>query len=195
MSRIRTLTAEELKARGVDPAPFLKDFDELPNSIGTLAYHPQILAATLGLWDAVMHAGRVPADLKYMAGYLASMSAGCRYCSAHTATNAHRAGASAEKLEAIWSYETSPLFSDAERAALAFAQAAGQSPSAVTDADFAAMRRFYSDEDVLEILSVVALYGFFNRWNDALATTLESHPRGFAEAHLKAHGWDVGRHG
>lgn len=195
MSRMKLLTPQELAARGVDPAPFLADFDELPNSIATLAYQPQILQATLGLWSAVMHQGRVSQELKYMAGYLASMSAGCRYCSAHTATNAHNAGASREKMEAIWSYETSDLFTDAERAALGFAQAAGQTPNAVTQADFEALRSFYSDEDILELLAVVALYGFFNRWNDTLATPLESHPRHFADAHLKGHGWEIGRHG
>src|SRR5688572_28834319 len=94
MARLRPLTAAEMSARGVDPAPFLKDFDELPNSITTLAYRPDILGATLGLWQAVMGGGGVSPELKYMAGYLASMSAGCQYCSAHTATNAHHSGAS-----------------------------------------------------------------------------------------------------
>jgi uncharacterized peroxidase-related enzyme len=195
MSRLKPLTAEEMAQRGVDPAPFLRDFEELPNSITTLSYRPDILAATLQLWQAVMHGGSVSAELKYMAGYLASMSAGCRYCSAHTAHNAHNAGASNEKLEAIWSYETSPLFTEAERAALAFAQAAGQAPSAVTDDDFAELRKWFADEQIAELLAVVSLYGFFNRWNDSLATPLERLPRAFATAHLTRHGWDIGRHG
>jgi len=194
MSRVRPLTIDEIAARGIDVAPFLKDFDELPNSIRTLAYRPDILAATLNLWTAVIGGGRLPQDLKYLVGHLASMAAGCRYCSAHTASNAHQAGASAARLEAIWDYEASPLFSDAERAAFRFAQAAGQVPNAVTDADFDDLRRWYSEEEILEFLSVIALYGFFNRWNDTLATPLESLPRNFAETHLSAH-WDIGRHG
>src|SRR3954463_16726776 len=109
MPRLRPLTVDELRERGVDVAPFLKDFEELPGSVATLGYRPDILRATLGLWQAVMGPGRVPTELKYLAGYLASMSAGCRYCSAHTASNAARTGGEPARVEAVWEYETSPL--------------------------------------------------------------------------------------
>lgn len=195
MPRIAPLSVEELAARGVDVAPFLKDFNELPGSVATLGYRPDILRGTLALWSAVMGPGSLPPELKYMAGYLASMSAGCRYCSAHTATNAAHNGATSEKLAAIWDYERSLLFTHAERAALRFAQLAGQSPSGVEDADMAELKRHYEETEIVELLAVVALYGFFNRWNDSLATPLEATPRGFAETHLSAHGWEIGNHG
>jgi alkylhydroperoxidase family enzyme len=195
LTRLKPLTIDELRARGVDVAPFLKDFDELPGSVATLGYRPDILQGTLGLWAAVMGPGRIPLQLKYLAGYLASMSAGCRYCSAHTATNAGRNGAPSAKVEAVWDYEHSPLFDEAERSALRFAQLAGRSPSDVSDADMEELRRHYDEEQVVELLAVVSLYGFFNRWNDTLATPLEPTPRGFAERHLGEHGWDIGSHG
>jgi alkylhydroperoxidase family enzyme len=195
MARLKPLTIAELEARGVDVAPFLKDFAELPGSVATLGYRPDILRGTLALWAAVMGPGRLAPDLKYMAGYLASMSAGCLYCSAHTASNAVHGGGAPERLAAIWDYERSPLFDEAERAALRFAQLAGQSPSGVEDEDMALLRRHYDEVEIVELLAVVALYGFFNRWNDSLATPLESTPRGFAEAHLAGHGWTVGKHG
>ena len=195
MARIEPLTAAELEARGIDTAPFLAHFAELPGSIATLGYRPDILRATLGLWDAVMGQGRVPLELKYMAGYLASMAAGCAYCSAHTASNAAANGASSEKIEAIFDYENSPLFSEAECAALRFAELAGQSPSGVDDAEMVRLKLYYDDTQIVELLAVVALYGFFNRWNDGLGTPLEATPRGFAAAHLGGHGWKIGKHG
>ncbi|MFN3472688.1 MAG: carboxymuconolactone decarboxylase family protein [Blastomonas sp.] len=194
MARIRSLTLEELAERGIDTSPFLADFAELPGSITTLGYRPDILQATLGLWTAVMGAGRVSADLKYMAGYLASMAAGCQYCSAHTASNAAASGAPVEKIAAIWDYERSDLFSAAERAALSFAVLAGQSPSGVTDETMAQLAEHFDEEQIVELLSVVALYGFFNRWNDSLATTLEETPRRFGETYLAGHGWSLGNH-
>ncbi|MFN3817656.1 carboxymuconolactone decarboxylase family protein [Blastomonas sp.] len=194
MARIRSLTLDELAARGIDTSPFLADFAELPGSIATLGYRPDILQATLGLWTAVMGAGRVPADLKYMAGYLASKAAGCQYCSAHTASNAANSGASVEKIGAIWDYERSALFSASERAALSFAVLAGQSPSGVTDQTMEQLAEHFDEEQIVELLSVVALYGFFNRWNDSLATTLEATPRQFSEANLAGQGWSIGNH-
>jgi alkylhydroperoxidase family enzyme len=193
MSRIAPLSPEELAARGVDVSPFLKDFAELPGSVATLGYRPDILQGTLVLWQAVMGAGTLSPELKYLAGYLASMSAGCRYCSAHTASNAAQ-GAGAERVAAVWEYEHSPLFSDGERAALRFAQLAGQSPSGVEDADVAALKLHYSDVEIVELLAVVSLYGFFNRWNDSLAIPLEATPLKFAQANLAAHGWEAGNH-
>ena len=47
MARLKPLTIEELDARGVDVAPFMTDFAELPGSVATLGYRPDILQATL----------------------------------------------------------------------------------------------------------------------------------------------------
>lgn len=195
MARLKLLTIDELTERGIDVAPFRKDFAELPGSVATLGYRPDILAATLQLWTAVMDGGTLTPQLKYLAGYMASMAAGCRYCSAHTASNAARMGGDDAKVAAVFDFETSPLFDDRERAALRFAMLAGQSPSGVGDADMAVLKAHFDPPQIVELLAVVSLYGFFNRWNDSLAMPLEATPRGFAESTLVAHGWEIGAHG
>ena len=194
MARIVPLTAEQLAARDIDLSFIGSDFHELPNSVPTLAYRPDILRATGTLWAAVMGPGTVESDLKWLVGYMASMAAGCRYCSAHTGTGANGNNVSAEKLADIWNFENSPLFTDAERSALRVAMGAAHTPNAVSDADFAAMATYFSQEQQVEIVSVIALYGFFNRWNDTVGTTLEATPRHFAETHLVAPGWEIGKH-
>jgi alkylhydroperoxidase family enzyme len=170
------------------------DFHELPNSIFTLAHRPPILAAALRLWQAVMSEGTVERGLKWMVGNLASKAHGCMYCSAHTVSGAARAGVPDAKVDALWTFEHSAVFSSAEKVALRFALLAGQSPNGVTDSDFAALREHFNDEQCAELLAVVACYGFFNRWNDSLATPLEPTPRALAERHLGGAGWRVGRH-
>ena len=94
----------------------------------------------------------------------------------------------------MWNYQTSPLFSAAERAALDVAVAAGCVPNAVTDEMFMELRKHWSDEQVVEIVGVIAMFGFLNRWNDTFATPLEDEPLEFGEKHLAAHGWDAGKH-
>jgi alkylhydroperoxidase family enzyme len=124
---------------------------------------------------------------------VASSAAGCRYCQAHTSHAAEKAGAG-EKLAAVWDFEISPLFTEAERAALRLARDAALVPNQATDAHFSELRRHYSDAEILELVAVVSLFGFLNRWNDTLATRLEPGPRRFAERELAGRGWEVGKH-
>src|SRR5712691_8379066 len=107
---------------------------------------------------------------------MASRAAGCGYCMAHTAHTAERVGVPAAKEAALWEYETSPLFTAAERAALRVAQGAAQVPNAVSDEDFAELKRHYSDAQIVDIVAVIALFGFLNRYNDTMATELEASP-------------------
>ena len=125
---------------------------------------------------------------------MASRAAGCQYCMAHTAAGSQLHGVSPEKLDALWSFETSPQFSPAERVALELALAAGQTPNAVDDDLFARVRAHWSEAQTLEIIGVVSLFGFLNRWNDSLATSLEAHPVAVAQRHLAPHGWSGGKH-
>ncbi len=98
------------------------------------------------------------------------------------------------KIAAIWEYETSPLFSDAERAAMRFAQCAATVPNGATDAEFTEMHKHYSEAEIVEILYVVCYFGFLNRWNDSCATALEQEPTEFAQAKLGGSGWQAGKH-
>ena len=56
------------------------------------------------------------------------------------------------------------------------------------------LRKHWSEEQIVEIVGVIALFGFLNRWNDTLATPLEDAPLEFGERYLAAQGWDAGKH-
>jgi uncharacterized peroxidase-related enzyme len=167
----------------------------LPNSTLTMAHRPEIMRAFAELNEAVMgEGGTVPGGLKQLVVLVASSSAGCAYCQAHTSHVAERRGVPAEKIEAVWEFEASPLFTPAERAALRVARGAGRVPNEVTDEDVADLRRHFDDGQVVEIVAAIAVFGFLNRWNDTTATTLESSPLAFARDHLAHAGWDAGKH-
>lgn len=100
----------------------------------------------------------------------------------------------AAKLEAVWEYGTSPLYSAGERVALDFAIAASSQPNAVTDELFDAMKQHWSEGQIVEILAVISLFGFMNRWNDSLATPLEDEPLDVGARHLAQQGWSPGKH-
>lgn len=113
---------------------------------------------------------------------------------AHNAGGSLRSGIEDEKLAAVWEYKTSPLFSDAERVAIDFAIAAASQPNDVTDELFDRMKQHWSEGEIVEIASLIAYFGFMNRFNDTMATPLEEEPAEIAEKHIAAHGWRIGKH-
>jgi alkylhydroperoxidase family enzyme len=116
------------------------------------------------------------------------------YCMAHTAGGAMHFGVSEEKLRAVWEYQTSGLYSPAERIALTVAVASACVPNAVTDEMFAEMRRHWSEEQIVEIVATISMFGFLNRFNDTMATPLEDEPIEVGERILADHGWTPGKH-
>ena len=168
----------------------------VPNSMLTMGRRPELLEAFSALARTVLAAeGEVAPGLRWLVAHVASRASGCRYCQAHTAHNASAvAGVDGAKLEAIWEFETSARFDDAERAALRLAAAAAVVPNEATDAHFEELRRHFGDGAIVEIVAVVALFGFLNRWNDTMATGLELPAVAFADRHLADQGWEAGKH-
>ena len=165
------------------------------NSMKVMARQPAILQGFLALSAPILGPGAsLDPVLRQMIAHISSAAAGCAYCQAHTAHGADHRGADAAKLDALWEYETNDLFSPAEKAALSLAMAGGSVPNQATDDHFAELRKYYSEDEIVEIVAVIALFGFLNRWNDTLATTLEDSPLAFAEAHLASKGWNGDKH-
>ena len=186
-----------------EQAPELEDYfivwDErmgyLPNALMTMARKPKMVQALAQLSEAVHNDCSLQPDVRGLVGQMASKVHGCQYCLAHTAANAERYGVSNEKIARMWEFETNDLFTAAERAALRFAAAAATVPNAVDETLSADLKRHFNDTEIVEIMGIIAYYGWWNRWNASLATTLETHPREYAEQHLDATQWHIGKHG
>ena len=191
----------------VDPLPRseLAEFEPLfqmvegsmgfvPNSFLTMARWPELLSAFSAYAGTVMGPGVIEAELKQLIPFVVSQSAGCRYCQAHTSHVAEKRGASADKIPPAFEFETSDLFSARERSALRIALHAGMVPNAADSEHFKAAGEHFDERGLVEIVAVISLFGFLNRWNDTMSTELEDVPRSFAEERLDAAGWEVGKH-
>ena len=178
--------------------PFFKIVEQtmgfVPNSMLTMGRRPEYLRAFAGLAGSVLGPGKISPELKQLVAFVASRAAGCRYCQAHTASQAARAGASPEKIEAAFEFEGNPLFTEAEQAALRLSRDAAIVPPATTSQHFQELRKHFTEEQIVELVMVIALFGFLNRFNDTIATPLEEEPFAFASAHLSSHGWEAGKH-
>lgn len=166
----------------------------VPSSLPTMARIPALFD-TFGAFAAtVMNAGLIDPMLVQLVAHVASTAAGCQYCQAHTATHAHHLGVDTDKIANVWTFETDRRFSDAERAALRLARDAAQVPNLATEEHFAALAEHYDDAQIVQIVAVISLFGYLNRWNDTIATTLEAEPLAFATRHLTSRGWQPGKH-
>jgi alkylhydroperoxidase family enzyme len=195
MAHLRPLPPETTPELRDDFAIFERILGFVPNSLLTMQRRPGMVKGFGKLTKAVMDPDG-PVDLGFMrlVAHFASRAAGCQYCEAHSLVAAQIHGVSQEKLDAIWDYRDSPLYSEAERAALDYALAAGAVPNGVDDAIMRRMRAHWSEEQIVQILGAVCLYGFLNRWNDSMATDLEDAPRAMGERVLARGGWTGGKH-
>jgi alkylhydroperoxidase family enzyme len=167
----------------------------VPNSLLTMQRMPKMVRGFGELTKAVMDPdGAVDLGFMRLIAHFASRAAGCQYCEAHSLVAAKIHGIEQDKLDAIWVYQTSPLYSEAERAALDFALAAGAVPNDVDDSIMSRMKKHWSEDQIVQILGAVCLYGFLNRWNDSMATDLEESPKAMGDRVLAEGGWTGGKH-
>lgn len=166
-----------------------------PNSVLTMQIRPGIAKAFIALNKAVMqNEGRVTSALKRLIGYISSNAAGCRYCQAHTIRAAERYGANEDQLQHVWEYRTHPAFNDAERAALDLALAASTIPNGVDDEIKRRLHEHWDEGEIVEMLGVISLFGYLNRWNDSMGTKLEAGAIESGMDWLANKGWEVGKH-
>ena len=165
-----------------------------PNSVLTMQKKPHLAQAFVNLNKAVMdNAGSISSEFKRIIAYISSNTAGCRYCQAHTIRAAERYGGEKERLEQAWDFENSSLFSEAEKVALRFSIAASSVPVSTSQELEELLQHHWDETDILEIMSVIALFGYLNRWNDVIGTSLEEDAKNSAESLLQSQ-WNIGKH-
>ena len=188
---------EPLKEANKELNKLIKFYNETlgfcPNSIKTMFIRPQIAYAFINLNKAVMeNKGKVSSKLKRLIGYITSMVSGCKYCQAHTIRAADRYGASKSQIEEIWNFRDSNNFSDKEKVALEFALLASSVPNQVNKKISEELKKYWNDGEIVEILGVISLFGFLNRWNDSMGTPIEDGALKSGNTYLK--NWNPDKH-
>jgi len=174
---------------------FVNTLGFVPNSLLTMQRVPAIAKATVQFNKAVFGPdGTIDLGFKRLIANAASAASGCQYCRAHTAVSASRHGIEDEKIAKLHEYRTNPLFSDKERIAIDYAMAAASVPNAVSDEMYSSLSEHWTEEEIVELLGVVCMFGIFNRWNDSMATPLEDEPLAMGEALLNDSDWTAGKH-
>ena len=161
----------------------------VPNAHLTMAEKPELLLAFSNLAMTIFKSEGIEMETKQLIALASSLSSGCKYCQAHTSHGAERAGTKEEKIAEILNYSDSEYYSDEERAVLNLAFASGRAPNESKEEHFDELKKYFSDGQIIDIVSVISMFGFLNRWNDTLGTKLEDVPKDFVEEKLKPLGW------
>jgi AhpD family alkylhydroperoxidase len=133
------------------------------------ARHPAYFRAAKTMWVALQEdAKRVPGALSALLNRRVAWWNGCEYCQDAHAARGRRLGVLTEKIEALIDYAKSPLFSDAEKVALEYADAITDTHRDVDDELFARLQRHYDDDTIAELTMIIAWQNASSRFNRAL---------------------------
>ncbi|MGK0208701.1 MAG: putative peroxidase-related enzyme [Gammaproteobacteria bacterium] len=196
MPLVKPLATDENKEVAELATFFNETLGFCPNSVLTMQRRPAIAKAFINLNMAVMaNDGSVTAEQKRLIGYITSAHTGCRYCEAHTILAAERYGGTDERLDNIWTFRESTLYTEAEKSAFEFALAASSIPNAVDEVISANLHEYWDEGEIVEILGVISLFGYLNRWNDSMGTTMETGAVDAGERLLEKNTtWTRGKH-
>jgi AhpD family alkylhydroperoxidase len=161
---LRETLEEQRKLRGAPLHPYL-----------FYARNPAYFRAAKVMWAALQEcARRVPATLSALLNRRVAWWNGDEYCQDAHAAKGCRFGVSTEKIEALNDYSKSPLFSDAEKVALEYADAITDTGRDVDDALFARLQRHYDDDAIAELTMIIAWQNASSRFNRAFRIPSQS---------------------
>jgi uncharacterized peroxidase-related enzyme len=146
----------------------LRDRGNVPNMFRTMAHRPEIFETIIAHMDAVLNTGTLTKALKELVIVRTSQVNRTPYCMASHSAICRRLGWSDAQLQALYDAEESGEFSERERVAIHLAEAMTHDPHNYSDAQFARLRSFYSEGEVVELMAAIGLFNYFNRFNDLL---------------------------
>ena len=120
------------------------------------------------LWRFQRRAYPVDATLRSLVSVRVAQMTGCAFCLDLNAYNLLQAEGSAAKAEAVDRWREYPIFSDRERAALAYAEAMTDSARRVGPGELAALRGHFDDDGIVALTAWIAFQNFSARFNAAL---------------------------
>ena len=140
----------------------------VPNMFRVMAHRPQIYATMQAHFAAVLNTGTVPTRLKELIIVRTSQVNETPYCLASHTILARNLGWTDDQLSHLADWSRRDDFSPAEKAALRLVETVTRNANAVTDEQFAELRGFYSEGEIVELLCAIGLFNYFNRFNNAL---------------------------
>lgn len=169
MPRLSRLNRDEVSpASGAIYDRYLRDRGNVPNMFRTMAHRPEIFQTIIAHMEAVLNTGTLPKALKELVIVRTSQINRTPYCLASHTAIALKLGWSDSQIEALHDASASAEFTEREKIAIHLAEVMTSDAHAYSDAEFAELRSFFSEGEVVELMAAIGLFNYFNRFNDLL---------------------------
>jgi AhpD family alkylhydroperoxidase len=147
-------------------------FGEVPEPFAVVAYHPRLLI-TYAVHETMLQSAsrKLPTSVRELAVLWTARTIGCSWCVDFGSMLLRLDGLDAKRLKDIENYETSPSFTEDERAAIAYADAMTTDPHSVTDEQVADLRARFGESGVIELTYQIGTENMRARMNTALGIT------------------------
>ena len=147
---------------------YMRTRGNVPNMFRTVAHRPEIFETMIAHFEAILNTGTLTTKLKELVIVRTSQLNGCEYCLASHSLIAARLGWSQAQIDGLAAYEERADFTAAEKAALRLAERMTLDSTHITDAEFAHIREFFDEGQVVELMAAIGLFNYFNRFNNVL---------------------------
>jgi AhpD family alkylhydroperoxidase len=147
-------------------------FGEVPEPFAVVAHHPRLLVANAVHETLLQSASRtLPVSVRELAVFWTARTVGCSWCVDFGSMLQRLDGLDVERLKDIDNYATSTLFTDDERAAIAYADAMTTDTHTITDEQVCDLRHRFGEAGVIELTYQVGVENMRARMNSALGIT------------------------
>lgn len=143
-------------------------FGKVPSFFGTMARVPEVLNTFMPFYAAVIDHGTVERHHKELAYLKASLINGCEYCFRAHSTSGKKNGVIEDQIKALAFFHRSPLFDEKEKAVILYSERVTRGASAIRSGAVNELKKYFNDDQIVELTLAIAVANFTNRFNDAM---------------------------
>jgi uncharacterized peroxidase-related enzyme len=147
---------------------YMQQRGNVPNMFRTVAHRPEIFQTMIAHFEAILNTGTLPLKLKELAIVRTSQLNRCSYCLASHSRICKKLGWSDDQLIHLADYSERTDFTHEEKVALQLAEWMTRNEGPLTEEQWQEVRDVYSEGEVVELMTAIGLFNYFNRFNNLL---------------------------
>jgi len=140
-----------------------KEGKKTPEWIKVMAHRPEILKEFFELFKTIMKEGKIEKLLKWKIAFIVSDALKCPFCVDVTSKMLERLGAAKEDLERAKNSDNLP---EKEKEVLTLVKEVTLKANVCTPELFGSLKEKFSEAELVEVVSIIGLFNYINRFNN-----------------------------